>query len=91
MVLLGWWCNIGCFIDRVKLATLDRVEEEIGGFLNALEEVVIFGGTGGSSLIGVMLQDLLSVCLLDLVFGCLVSVFTETENGVVILVLFVKC
>lgn len=62
-------------IDRVVLAALDRIEENLGGLLNTLEKAVILRAAGGSLLVGVMSKNLLAVGALDLVFSRLESVF----------------
>lgn len=67
------------------MATLDGVEQNLGGLLDALEEVVVLGGTGGGLLIGVVLQDLLAVGTLDLVLGGLEAVLGQTQDLVMIL------
>jgi hypothetical protein len=55
--------------------------------LDALEEIVVFGASGGSLLVGMMLKNLLAVGTLDLFFRGLESVFGKTKDGVMILVL----
>jgi hypothetical protein len=75
------------FINGVELATLDRVEQDFSGLLDALEEAVIFSATGGGFLVGMVAKDLLAVSTLDLLFRCLVAVFRESEDCVVILAL----
>jgi hypothetical protein len=83
--LLGWGLDVSLLIDGVVLAALDGVEKDLGGLLDALEELIVLGAASGSLLIGVVLEDLLAVGLLDLVLGSLVAVLGETENLVVIL------
>lgn len=73
-LFLGWWLHIGVFVDGVVLAALDGIEEDLSGFLNALEEAVVFGAAGGCSLIGVVAEDLLAVSTLDLLLGGFESV-----------------
>ncbi len=82
---LGGRVNIGLLIDRVKLSALDGVEEQLGGFLDALEEVIVLGTTLGSLLVGVMLQNLLAMGTLDLVLGGLPAVLGQAEDLIVIL------
>jgi hypothetical protein len=84
-LLLGGGLDVGLLVDRVKLAALDGVEEDIGGLLDTLEELVVVLAAVGSLLIGVVLEDLLAVGLLDLVLGGLVAVLGEAENLVVVL------
>jgi hypothetical protein len=73
------------------LTTLSRVEEDLSSFLNALEEAVVFVAlTGGGLLVGMVAEDLLAVGALDLFGGSLVTVLAETEDGVVILALFLS-
>jgi hypothetical protein len=55
--------------------------------LDALEEVVIIGGTGSGLFIRVVLEDLLAVGTLDLVFSSFVAVLGESKDGVMILAL----
>lgn len=84
-LLLGGGLDVGLLVDRVELATLDGVEEDIGGLLDTLEELVVVLAAVGSLLIGVVLEDLLAVGLLDLVLTGLVAVLGEAENLVVVL------
>ena len=77
----------GGWIDRVELAALDWVGQDLGGLLDALEEGVVFSGAGGGLLVWVVAEDLLAVGALDLLLGGLVAVLGETENGVVVLLL----
>lgn len=53
--------------------------------LDAFEERIVLGLTCCSTLIGVMLEDLLAVCFLDLFVGGTEAVLGETEDSVVIL------
>jgi hypothetical protein len=84
-LLLGGGLNIGLLINGIELATLDGIKKDIGSLLDTLEELVIVDTTLGSLLIGVVLEDLLAVCLLDLVFSGPPSVLGDTENLVVVL------
>jgi hypothetical protein len=67
------------------LPALDRVEQDLGGLLDAFEERVVVRTAGGGLLIGVVAEDLSAVSPLDLFFRGAVAVFGETEDGVVIL------
>lgn len=87
-LLLGGRLDLGALVDGIELAALDGVEEDLGSLLDALEEVVILSAAGGSLLIGVVLEDLLAVGTLDLVLGSAEAVLGETQNSVVILLLF---
>lgn len=87
-LLLGGGLDLGALVDRVVLAALDGVQEDLGGLLDALEEVVIVGPANSGLLIGVVLEDLLAVGALDLFLGGLPAVLRNTENGVVVLLLF---
>jgi hypothetical protein len=62
------------FIDGIVLATLDRIEEDLGSLLDALEEVIILSATSSRLLIWVMAKDLLAMGALNLLFSSLVSV-----------------
>jgi hypothetical protein len=62
------------FIDGIVLATLDRIEEDLGSLLDALEEVIILSATSSRLLIWVMAKDLLAMGALNLLFRSLVSV-----------------
>lgn len=73
-LLLGWGLDLGAFVDRVELPALDGVEEHLGGLLDALEEVVVFGAAAGGFLVRVVLEDLLAVGALDLLLGGLEAV-----------------
>lgn len=84
-LLLGRGLDISLLINGVVLATLDRVKQHIGGFLDTLEELVVLGAALGSLLIRMVLQHLLAVGLLDLVLTGLVAVLGQTENLVVVL------
>ena len=56
-------------------------------FLDAFEERIIIDSSNGGSLVGVVLEDLLTVSLFYLLIGSLVAVFREAEDSVVILAL----
>ena len=72
-------------IDGIKLPATNGVEQDFSGFLNALEEGVIFGITGSSLLIGVMTKDFFTVGPLDLVLSGAIAVLSKTENCIVVL------
>lgn len=72
------------------MAALDGVEEDFGGFLDALEEGVVFVAAGRGFLVWVMLENLLAVGTLNLLFSGLVAVLGDTEDGVVILLLCIS-
>lgn len=75
-IFLCWGCNICLFIHRVELASLNGVRQDFVGTLNTLEEgIILVALAGGSLLVRMMLQDLLAVCLFDLLVGGLESVF----------------
>ena len=57
------------------------------GLLDTLEEAVVLRATSSGFLVRVMAKDLLAVGAFDLLLSGLVSVFRQTENGVVILAL----
>jgi hypothetical protein len=84
-LLLGGGLNIGLLIDGIELAALDGVEEDVGSLLDTLEKLIIFGTTLGGLLIGVVLENLLAVGLLDLVLSGSPAVLRDTENLVVVL------
>ena len=77
--------NVGLLVDRVVLTTPDGVEENLGGLLDALEELIVLGAALSSLLIGMVLEDLLAVGLLDLILAGLPAVLGKSENLVVIL------
>jgi len=56
--------------------------------LDAFEEVVIIGGTGGGFLIRMVFEDFFAVGTLDLVFSRFVAILGETKDGVMILALW---
>jgi hypothetical protein len=72
-------------INGIILTTLDGIKENFGGFLDALEEAVIFRATSGGLLVGMVTKNLLTVSALDLFFSGLVAVFRETKDGVMVL------
>lgn len=74
-------------INGVKLAALDRIKEDFGGFLDTFEEAIIFGATSRSFLIGMMAEDLLAMGALNLLLGSLEAIFREPKNCVMILTL----
>lgn len=74
-------------VDGVELPALDWVREDVGGFLDALEEGIVLVSTLGGALVRVVLEDLLAVGSLDLLFGGFPPVFGEAEDGVVVLIL----
>lgn len=84
-LLLGGGLDVGLLVDGIKLAASGGIEEDVGGLLDALEELVVLGAALGGLLVGVVLEDLLAVGLLDLVFGGLVAVLGQAENLVVVL------
>lgn len=84
-LLLARGLDVGAFVDGVELSAFDRVEQNLGGFLDTFEEAVIFGVTRGRFLVGMVTKDLLAVSTLYLVFCSAVAVFGKAENGVVIL------
>jgi hypothetical protein len=88
-VLLCGRLDISTFVDRVELPALNRVQEDFGGFLDAFEEGVVVHTASCSFLIGMVTENLLTVGTLDLLLSGLVAILGETENCVVILVLFV--
>ena len=75
------------FIDGIELSALDWIKKDFGGFLDTFEKAVVLSASSSSLLIWVMSKNLLAVSALDLVFGSFVSVFRETKDGVVILLL----
>lgn len=56
--------------------------------MDTLEEGIIFGGSASGPFVRMVFEDLLAVSFLDLLVGSLVAVLGETEDGIVILVLF---
>jgi hypothetical protein len=84
-LLLGGGLNVGLLVDGIELAASGGIEQDVGGLLDALEELVVLGAALGGLLVGVVLEDLLAVGLLDLVLGGLVTVLGQTENLVVVL------
>lgn len=65
-------------IDGIELATLDGVEKDFSGLLDALEKSVVLGASSGGLLVRVMAKNLLAVGSLDLLFGSLVAVLGKT-------------
>lgn len=61
-------------VDGIVLATLDRIKENLGSFLDALEEAVVLGTTSRCLFIGMMAKNLLSVGTLNLLLCRLESV-----------------
>lgn len=90
-LLLGGRLDVGLLVDGIELAASDGVEQDVGGLLDALEELVVLGAALGGLLVGVVLEDLLAVGLLDLVLGGLVTVLGQAEYLVVILGLWIEC
>lgn len=84
-LLLGRRLDIGLFVDRVVLAALGGVKKDLGGLLDALEELVVLCLTGGSLLVGVVLEDLLAVSLLNLLLSGSPAVLGDAEGLVVVL------
>lgn len=87
-LLLVGGLDLGLLVDGVVLASLGGVEEDVGGLLDALEELVVLGLAGGGLLIGVVLQDLLAVGLFNLLLGGSPAVLGDAEDLVVVLGLF---
>ena len=87
-LLLGGGLDIGLLVNGIELAALDGVEEDLGGLLDALEEVVVLGAASGGLLIGVVLENLLAVSALDLLLSGPPAVLGKAENLVVILLLY---
>lgn len=78
------------FVNGVELAALDGIEEDLGSLLNTLEEAIVFSAAGSCLLVRVMAEDLLAMCALDLLLGCLVAIFGDTKDSIVILSLFMS-
>lgn len=87
-LLLGRGLDIGLLINGVVLAALSGIKKNLGGLLDTLEELVVIGTSLCGLLIGVVLEDLLTVGLLDLFLGSLVAVLGQAKNLVVILGLY---
>ena len=86
-LLLGRRVQVCAFVDRVVLTPLQGIEKDFVGFLDALEERVVFGSACGGPFVGMMLEYLLSMCLFD-VFVCgLVPELRKTEDCIVVLCL----
>lgn len=86
-ILLGWGLDVSGLVDRVELTTSDGIGEDLGGLLDALEERVVLVGAGSGLLVGVVLENLATVGLLDLLLSGLPAVSSYAENSVVILAL----
>src|SRR6185436_5941308 len=86
-LLLRRRLDVRGLVDRIPLAALDRIREDLGGLLYALEEGVVLVAAGCGFLVGVVAQHLLAVGTLDLLLRSLVAVFGQAQHGVVILVL----
>jgi hypothetical protein len=86
--LLRRWLDFSALIDGVELPPSYRVRKHLGGFLDALEELVALIATSCSLLVRVMLEDLPAVGALDLVLSRTPSVAGYAENSVVILGLY---
>lgn len=84
-LLLGRRVDLGSLVDRVELPPADGVGEDLVGLLDALEELVVLGATGGGPLVGVVLEHLPAVGALDLLGGGLPAVAGYAEDGVVVL------
>jgi hypothetical protein len=84
-LLFRRWLNISSLIDRIKLAAFDGIKENLGGFLNALEEAVILRTSGSGFLIGVMTKNLLAVGTLDLLLCGSPAIFRKAKNSIMIL------
>jgi hypothetical protein len=84
-ILLGRGVDLSSLVDGVELPPANGVGQDLVGLLDALEELVVLGATSGSSLVGVVLEDLPAVGALDLLGGGLVAVAGYAENGIVIL------
>jgi hypothetical protein len=76
-LLLAGWFDIRVLVNRVILATLDGVEEDLGSLLNALKEGVVLVAARCSLLVRMMAKNLLPVSTLDLLLTGLVTVFRE--------------
>jgi hypothetical protein len=86
-LLLGRRVDLGGLVDRVELPPADGVGEDLVGLLDALEELVVLGATGGGPLVGVVLEHLPAVGALDLLGRGLPAVAGYAEDGVVVLLL----
>ena len=87
-LFFGGRFNVSSLVDGVILAAFYGVEQDLGGFLDAFEERVVFGGAGGGFFVRVVAKDFFTVGALDLFGGCTVAVFGEAKDGVVVLALF---
>jgi hypothetical protein len=84
-LLLGRGLDLGGLVDGVELPAADGVGKDLVSLLDALEELVVLGGTGSGLLVGVVLEDLPAVGALDLLLGGTVTVAGYAEDGVVVL------
>jgi hypothetical protein len=62
-------------INGIVLTTSDRIEKDFGGFLNTLEETVVFSTTGSCLLVGMVTEYFLAMSTLNLLFGRFVAMF----------------
>jgi hypothetical protein len=63
------------FIYGIELATFDGIKQNFGSFLNTFEKAVILGTSSRGLLVGVMTENLLAMCALDLLFCSLETIF----------------
>lgn len=77
-LFLGGRFDVGVLVDGIVLSTLDGVEEDFGGFLDAFEETVVFRAAGCCFFVGVMAENLFAVGTFDLFFCGFEAVFGET-------------
>jgi hypothetical protein len=84
-LLLGRGLDLGGLVDGVELPAADGVGKDLVSLLDALEELVVLGGTGSGLLVGVVLEDLPAVGALDLLLGGTVTVAGYAEDSVVVL------
>jgi hypothetical protein len=84
-LLLGRGLDLGGLVDGVELPAADGVGKDLVSLLDALEELVVLGGTGSGLLVGVVLENLPAVGALDLLLGGTVTVAGYAEDGVVVL------
>jgi len=78
---------IGDIRKEIKYICICICYDFIQTFLDAFEERIIIDSSNGGFLVGMVLENLLTVGLFYLLICSLVAVFRETENSVVILVL----
>ena len=69
------------------MSPFDGVEEDFGGFLNAFEEGVVFGGAGCGACVRVVPEGVFAVGGFALRLRGAVAVAGEAEDGIVILAL----